>query len=567
MRWTVGRKLFTIFTVMIVLIIGMSIAGIMSTFTLNQNTKTINDDVFPKIEKQTNVESGIQNVISITQRHILSKDRSFEADYESQIDEEILKVEENATAYNELLNSEQEQQLFQQVTDEWQRFVEEIDSILSLSAAKKVQEATQQSYEAVKMANAMEDTLQQLSELHHDELIAIEDEGQLLYNSVLLILSISTIVAVLIAIFGIRYLLRTIKKPIVTLSDRFKSMATGDLAIAPIVVQSQDEIGQLGNDFNQLLTNLNELIAELTENVDTLASTSSEFSSSADESSRASEQITNSIIDVSEVVATQLQSAHTSSELVDGITNQLGDAVMSIQQVSELALTTKQLTKDGSERMASTVQKMSDIQQSTEQTSTVVHSLQTKSTEIGNIVSLITNIAGQTNLLALNASIEAARAGEHGKGFAVVASEVGKLAVNSGEAAAHIQKLIEEIQQEVQGAIQAMDTSKEFVDDGLTLVQQSGDSFKEIDYYVGAVSTQAQEIATISEDINKSIQQVKQLVMEVEQLSERSDENAQNIVAASEEQSATMEEISASSAVLSTMADTLQQTISKFNLK
>ncbi|MDW0112579.1 HAMP domain-containing methyl-accepting chemotaxis protein [Sporosarcina saromensis] len=567
MRWTVGRKLFTIFTVMIVLIIGMSIAGIMSTFTLNQNTKTINDDVFPKIEKQTNVESGIQSVISITQRHMLSKDRSFEADYERQIDEEILKVEENATAYNELLNSEQEQQLFQQVTDEWQRFLEEIDSILSLSAAKKVQEATQQSYEAVKMANAMEDSLQQLSELHHDELLAIEEEGQLLYNSVLLILSISTIVAVLIAIFGIRYLLRTIKKPIVTLSDRFKSMATGDLAIAPIVVKSQDEIGQLGNDSNQLLTNLNELIADLTENVDTLASTSSEFSSSADESSRASEQITNSIIDVSEVVATQLQSAHTSSELVDGITNQLGDAVMSIQQVSELALTTKQLTKDGSERMASTVQKMSDIQQSTEQTSTVVHSLQTKSTEIGNIVSLITNIAGQTNLLALNASIEAARAGEHGKGFAVVASEVGKLAINSGEAAAHIQKLIEEIQQEVQGAIQAMDTSKEFVDDGLTLVQRTGDSFKEIDYYVGAVSTQAQEIATISDVINTSIQQVKKLVMEVEQLSERSDENAQNIVAASEEQSATMEEISASSAVLSSMADTLQQTISKFNLK
>ncbi|MHC8517615.1 methyl-accepting chemotaxis protein [Sporosarcina sp. ITBMC105] len=567
MRWTVGRKLSTIFTVMIVLIIGMSIAGIMSTFTLNQNTKTINDDVFQKIEKQTNVESGIQSVISITQRHMLSKDRSFEADYERQIDEEILKVEENATAYNELLNSEQEQQLFQQVTDEWQRFLEEIDSILSLSAAKKVQEATQQSYEAVKMANAMEDSLQQLSELHHDELLAIEEEGQLLYNSVLLILSISTIVAVLIAIFGIRYLLRTIKKPIVTLSDRFKSMATGDLAIAPIVVKSQDEIGQLGNDFNQLLTNLNELIAELTENVDTLASTSSEFSSSADESSRASEQITNSIIDVSEVVATQLQSAHTSSELVDGITNQLGDAVMSIQQVSELALTTKQLTTDGSERMASTVQKMSDIQQSTEQTSTVVHSLQTKSTEIGNIVSLITNIAGQTNLLALNASIEAARAGEHGKGFAVVASEVGKLAINSGEAAAHIQKLIEEIQQEVQGAIQAMDTSKEFVDDGLTLVQRSGDSFKEIDYYVGAVSTQAQEIATISDVINTSIQQVKQLVTEVEQLSERSDENAQNIVAASEEQSATMEEISASSAVLSSMADTLQQTISKFNLK
>lgn len=567
MRWTVGRKLFTIFTVMIVLIIGMSIAGVMSTFTLNQNTKAINDEVFPKIEKQSKLESGIQNVISITQRHILSKDQSFEADYERQIDAEKVNVEEYANAYIELLKSDEELQLFQKIYDEWQTFTVEIDAILTLSASNKDQEATEQSYGAIVRADAMKDLLQQLSNLHEEELLAIEEEGQLLYNSVLVILTISSLVAVLIAILGIRYLLRTIKKPIVSLSERFKSMATGDLAIEPIVVKTKDEIGQLGNDFNQLLTNLNELIAELTENVDTLASTSSEFSSSADESSRASEQITNSIIDVSEGAAIQLQSAHTSSELVDQITDQLGDAVLSIHQVSELALTTKQLTKDGTDRMTSTVQKMGDIQQSTVQTSTVVHSLHTKSTEIGNIVSLITNIAGQTNLLALNASIEAARAGEHGKGFAVVASEVGKLAVNSGEAAALIQKLIEEIQQEVQGAIQAMDTSKEFVDDGLTLVQQTGESFQEIDYYVGAVSTQALEIATISEAINTSIQQVKQLVIEVENLSERSDENAQNIVAAAEEQSATMEEISASSAVLSSMADTLQQTISKFNLK
>ncbi|GKV56720.1 hypothetical protein NCCP2222_26670 [Sporosarcina sp. NCCP-2222] len=567
MRWTVRRKLSAIFTLMIMLIIGMSVAGIVSTYKLSENTDTINKKEIPKIDRINRLEKGTQNILGLTQRHILSKDSEFEEKYEQQISDEKDNVEGAFDSYDLLLDTKHEQELLNEVVTEWKSYTSKIEEILVTSAGGQDQEATTKSYDAIISANTMQEKLQELSQLHYKELETIEKEGDMLYRSVLIILSVSTIIATLIAILGIRYLIRTIQRPIVQLSSSFKQMATGDLTVQPIEVKTKDEISELASDFNYMANHLREIMTDLNEHVDTLASTSTQFATSADESSRASEQITNAIIEVSEGASVQLDSARSSSTIVEEMAEQIHQTVGSIEHVSTLAQNTSELTKEGVAVMKSTVQKMDDIRQSTDKTSTVVNSLHTKSSEIGNIVSIITGIAEQTNLLALNASIEAARAGEHGKGFAVVAGEVGKLAAQSGNAAADIRKLIEEIQQEVGGAITAMETSKTFVGEGLSMVNQTGSYFRDIETHVREVTEQAVEIAAISQEVNQSTERMKQLVEEVANMSERTDLSAQDIVAASEEQSATMQEISASSTVLSSMADQLKEMTSQFKLQ
>ncbi|MBB4823599.1 methyl-accepting chemotaxis protein [Sporosarcina luteola] len=566
MRWTVRKKLSAIFIMMILLIIGMSVAGIVSTFKLSENTNMINKREIPKIDRINRLEKGTQNILGLTQRHILSQNKEFEEKYEQQITEEKENVEGALDSYDALLDAQRENELLNEVEVDWKSFISQIDAILALSAKDHDEEATTSSYEAIISLNAMQEKLQELSKSHHEELAMIEEEGELLYRSVLIILSVSTLVAIVVAIVGSRYLIRTIQRPIVNLSTSFKQMATGNLTVEPIVVKTKDEIGDLAGDFNYMANHLREIMTDLNNHVNTLAATSTQFATSADESSKASEQITNSIIEVSEGASVQLESARASSTIVDEMTEQIHQTVASIEQVSALAKNTSELTREGATMMKSTVQKMDDIQQSTDTTSSVVSALHTKSSEIGSIVSIITSIAEQTNLLALNASIEAARAGEHGKGFAVVAGEVGKLAAQSGNAAADIRKLIEEIQQEVGGAITAMETSKTFVGEGLEMVNQTGSYFQDIENHVREVTEQAVEIAAISQEVNHSTERMKKLVDEVANMSERTDLSAQDIVAASEEQSATMQEVSASSTVLSSMADKLKGMTSQFKV-
>jgi len=91
-----------------------------------------------------------------------------------------------------------------------------------------------------------------------------------------------------------------------------------------------------------------------------------------------------------------------------------------------------------------------------ESTNDTVQKLGESSTEIGNVIKVITSIAAQTNLLALNATIEAARAGDAGKGFAVVANEVKELAKQTAQATEDISRKIEGIQGETKGAVEAI---------------------------------------------------------------------------------------------------------------
>lgn len=194
----------------------------------------------------------------------------------------------------------------------------------------------------------------------------------------------------------------------------------------------------------------------------------------------------------------------------------------------------------------------------------VVAKLGENSQQIGQIVEAISSIAEQTNLLALNAAIEAARAGEYGRGFAVVAEEVRKLAAESQESAEQIKERIGSIQKDTAEAVESMNAGTEEVKSGTAAIREVGARFADILSMVNGINEQMEEITGSVKKVADGADNIVKAVDSIDSISRKTAENTGSISAATEEQSASNEEIAAASQSLSKMAADMQTAIGKF---
>ncbi|UZP65913.1 methyl-accepting chemotaxis protein [Desulfovibrio mangrovi] len=186
---------------------------------------------------------------------------------------------------------------------------------------------------------------------------------------------------------------------------------------------------------------------------------------------------------------------------------------------AENADSTRNHAEHGEDTVQKSVKAIEHVQQLAGELKENMGHLAQRAESIGQIMTVITDIADQTNLLALNAAIEAARAGEAGRGFAVVADEVRKLAEKTMQATKEVGDAIHAIQQAAAQNNESVDTAAEAIDQATGLVVASGEALAEIVRLSETSADQIRGIATAAEEQSAASEEITQTLEEVNSLS------------------------------------------------
>ncbi len=329
-----------------------------------------------------------------------------------------------------------------------------------------------------------------------------EASAQSAENHELVATSMLSIIAVVSVIFGImvswfitNFIVRAIRKAIVT--------ASGDLSQS-IEVDSTDEIGEL-------LTAMGGMRQKLLDMLSQISGTTAQLSTASEEMSAVTSQS-------SDIIQQQRSETEQVATAMNEMTATVQEVAGNISDTATAAAEATEHTENGSRVVGQAVDQINKLAEQIEHASQTIHELEQHSEAINSVMDVIKGIAEQTNLLALNAAIEAARAGEQGRGFAVVADEVRTLAGRTQESTEEINQMIEKLQTGSRQAVEVMEQSREQAQSAVEHAAESGAAFSTIAEAVIRInsmsiqiSSAAEEQGAVSEEINQNIVRINDM--------------------------------------------------------
>jgi twitching motility protein PilJ len=270
------------------------------------------------------------------------------------------------------------------------------------------------------------------------------------------------------------------QEAILQLLDELADLADGDLRVHASVTESFT--GAIADSINFAIDQMRGLVSNINRISVQVASAAGETQDTARNLAAAAE---NQAKEISEA-----------TQAVNEMASSIDQVSMNAAESATVADRAVEIAGKGGETVRNTIGGMDRIREQIQETSKRIKRLGESSQEIGDIVSLINDIADQTNILSLNAAIQASMAGDAGRGFAVVADEVQRLAERASAATKQIAALVKTIQTDTNEAVISMEQTTSEVVQGARLAQDAGVALEEIE---GTSKNLAELIQSISE--------------------------------------------------------------------
>ncbi|AKS09852.1 chemotaxis protein [Pseudomonas trivialis] len=325
---------------------------------------------------------------------------------------------------------------------------------------------------------------------------------------------------VLLAVYAIRQLVQRMK----SLKTNIDALSAGDADLTRrITIRAEDELGAIGHSVNRFIVYLQNMIGEVTQ-------ATGAMSSSLEQLQRTSAH-TNQIL---------VRHASETDQTVTAITEMSSTADTVAQNAAETAAFTQRANEHADRSRVVVGEASNSVSALIGEVSSATHSVENMRQDAARItetLGVIGAIAGQTNLLALNAAIEAARAGEQGRGFAVVADEVRALAARTQASTSQINEMLTRLTAGVSSSVAAMENTQASCQSAAdatarvnTGLDEMAGSVSHINNLSTQIATAAEQQSAVTEEINRSMVQIRQMVEELVESGHATETNTQSLL-------------------------------------
>nr|WP_254226754.1 methyl-accepting chemotaxis protein [Burkholderia gladioli] len=506
----IGVRLSAAFGIVVALLIGTTLLGVRNIESSVVRMNGIVSQRYSLIASSTQIKNNGYKASGILSNLLLATNADQAKKY---MDDYAVIRKLNADTYAKFekqLTDEQSKALFRSQFQARSDYGQSVKKFFSLIAANN-QEAARDVYQG-EMARLQDDyytLVDKMVDFQAGEMSADVDKATAEGRRAKLQMGIIALCALLISVFTAWFITRSITRPIRSAVVLAEAVAGGDLTHR-LDTTGKDEVSRLLAALGKMTDSLNVIVGSVRTGTHAIT--------------LASQEVASGNMDLSTRTEQQASALEQTAAAMEQLTSTVKQNASNAQQANQIAGDASAVAVRGGEAVDRVVDTMNTINAS--------------SRKVVEIISVIEGIAFQTNILALNAAVEAARAGENGRGFAVVAGEVRSLAQRSAVAAKEIKALIDE--------------SVDQVDTGTGIVEQAGDTIRQVVKSITAVSSIVNEMSASSLEQSDGIEQINHAITQMDQVTQ---ENA-----------ALVEESAAAAQALRSQADALASTVAAFRL-